>query len=385
MANRKRVGLSEIVCHFEALEDPRSSINRHHPLISVVVISLTAVLSGADGPTAIRKWAESKRELLLGVLDLPKGIPSKDVFRRVLMVLNPQAFQACFVSWLNSLQSGVDAESTGRKIMAVDGKCLRGSHDRSKGLGPLHLVSVWLTEAGLTLAQTATDQKSNEITAIPEVLKLVDISGAIISIDAMGTQTAIAEQIVDGGGDYVLALKANQGGLHDAVIEYVNEHVNDDFARLNTRQHVETDERHGRDETRTYIQFPVPNNLKGRSRWKRLRTIGLVISHSVCGEKETMDVRYYISSLRMGVKQFARSVRNHWSIENTCHWSLDMTYREDAQRTRHRHLAENLAWLRRFTLSLLKQHSGKESLVMKRRMCGWNDDFMMQVLTGQTT
>lgn len=385
MARRKRVELSEIVCHFESLEDPRSSINRHHPLVSVVVISLMGVLSGADGPTAIRKWAESKRELLRDVVDLPKGLPSKDVFRRVLMALDPQAFQTCFVSWLNSLQSGSESDRTGRKTMAVDGKCLRGSHDRSKGLGPLHLVSVWLTDAGLTLAQTATDQKSNEITAIPEVLKLVDMTGAIISIDAMGTQTAIAAQIVDGGGDYVLALKANQGGLHDAVIEYVDEHVNDNFAQINTRQHVETDDKHGRDETRTYIQFPVPPDLKGQSRWKGLRTIGLVIYHSVSGEKETMDVRYYISSLRPGVKQFARSVRNHWSIENTCHWSLDMTYREDAQRTRHRQLAENLAWLRRFTLSLIKQHPGKESLVMKRRMCGWNDDFMMQILTGQTS
>ncbi len=385
VARRKSVELSEIVCHFDSLEDPRSSINRHHPLVSVVVISLMAVLSGADGPTAIRKWAESKRELLLRVLDLPKGIPSKDVFRRVLMALDPQAFQACFVSWLNSLQSDSDSASTGRKTMAVDGKCLRGSHDRSRGLGPLHLVSVWLTEAGLTLAQTATDQKSNEITAIPEVLKLVDMTGAIISIDAMGTQTAIAKQIVDGGGDYVLALKANQGGLHDAVIEYVDKHVNDDFAQINTRQHVETDDKHGRTETRTYIQIPVPTDLKGRAKWKGLRTIGLVIYHSVCGEKETADVRYYISSLRLGVKQFARSVRNHWGIENTCHWSLDMTYREDAQRTRHRQLAENLAWLRRFTLSLIKQHPGKESLVMKRRMCGWNDDFMMQILTGQRT
>lgn len=383
MAKRKRVELSEIVCQFSSLEDPRSSINRHHPLVSVVVISLMAVLSGADGPTAIRKWAESKRELLLKVLDLPKGLPSKDVFRRVLMAVDPQAFQACFVSWLNALQSGSESAATGRKTMAVDGKCLRGSHDRSRGLGPLHLVSVWLTDAGLTLAQTATDQKSNEITAIPEVLKLVDMTGAIISIDAMGTQTAIAGQIIDGGGDYVLALKANQGGLHDAVIAYVDEHVNDDFARIKTRQHVETDDKHGRNETRTYIQFPVPPDLQGRSRWKGLRTIGLVIYQSVCGEKETLDVRYYISSLRPGVKQFARSVRNHWSIENTCHWSLDMTYREDAQRTRHRQLAENLAWLRRFTLSLLKQHPGNESLVMKRRMCGWNEDFMMQVLDGK--
>jgi len=211
------------------------------------------------------------------------------------------------------------------------------------------------------------------------------MTGAIISIDAMGTQTAIAAQIVDGGGDYVLALKANQGGLHDAVIEHVNDHVDDDFAWLRIRQHIETDDKHGRDETRTYIQFLVPKDLKGQSKWKGLQTIGLVISHSVCGEKETMDVRYYISRLRMGIKQFARSVRSHWSIENTCHWSLELTYREEAQRARNRQLAENLAWLRRFTLSLIKQHPGKESLVMKRRMCGWNDDFLMQVFTGQTT
>lgn len=380
-----RVELSEIVCHFESLEDPRSSINRHHPLISVVVIALMAVLSGADGPTAIRKWAESKSELLRRVLDLPKGMPSKDVFRRVLMALDPQAFQACFVSWLESLQVDSGSGASERRTMAIDGKCLRGSHDRRNGMGPLHLVSVWLTEAGLTLAQTATDQKSNEITAIPEVLKLVDLTGAIISIDAMGTQTAIAAQIVDGGGDYVLALKANQGGLHDAVIEYAEEHVNDDFATIKARRHVETDDKHGRKETRTYIQFPVPAGLKGASRWKGLKTIGLVIYHSVSGDREILDVRHYISSLPLGVKQFARSVRNHWSIENTCHWSLDMTYREDEQRTRHRHLAENLAWLRRFTLSLLKQHPGKESLVMKRRMCGWNNDFMMQVLAGTQT
>ena len=164
---------------------------------------------------------------------------------------------------------------------------------------------------------------------------------------------------------------------------FTDEHVNDDFAQINTRQHVETADKHGRAETRTYIQFPVPADLKGRAKWKKLRTIGLVIYHNVCGEKEMLDVRYYISSLRLGVKQFARSVRNHWSIENTCHWSLDMTYREDAQRTRNRQLAENLAWLRRFTLSLIKQHPDTESLVMKRRMFGLNDDFMMQILTGQ--
>jgi predicted transposase YbfD/YdcC len=381
----KRVELCEVVAHFHALEDPRSSINQRHPLDGVVVAALMAVLCGADGPTAIFKWADAKRELLLKALPLPNGIPSKDVFRRVLMALDPLAFQTCFVNWLNALRSAANPESGGAPTMAIDGKTLRGSHDRSKGLGPLHLVSVWLSEAGLTLGQVATDAKSNEITAIPELLKLVDVSGAVVTIDAMGTQTAIAAQIVDAGGDYVLALKGNQGGLHDAVIAYVEEHLSDDFARVKVRRHELHEHKHGRQEKRAYIQLPVPADLSGRARWKGLRTIGVVVYHSCrdSDQKETLEVRYYISSLPLGVKQFARAVRNHWGIETTCHWSLDVTYREDAQRTRHRHLAENLAWLRRFTLSLIKQHPGKESLVMKRRMCGWNDDFLIQVLTSQ--
>lgn len=385
--NGTHIDLSEIVTHFDSLDDPRSTINRKHPLVSVVVIALMAVLAGADGPAAIRAWAISKKELLLGALDLPHGIPSRDVFRRVLMAINPQAFQACFVAWLDSLRLKANGgESDGLKpTFAIDGKTMRGSHNRSKGLGALHLVSVWMTEAGITLGQVATEEKSNEITAIPQLLTLVDIEGAVITIDAMGTQTAIAGQIIDSGGDYVLALKGNQSTTQEEVVEYVDDHMQDDFARVNVQRHVETSQGHGRTETRTYIQLPAPKELKAKKRWKGLRTIGVVIYRHVSNGEEKFEVRYYISSLPLGVKQFARSVRNHWGIENTCHWSLDVTYREDAQRTRNRHLAENLAWLRRFTLSLLKQHPGKDSLVMKRRKCGWNDDFLMEVLTSQTT
>ena len=375
--NTKRIELAEIVAHFDALEDPRSSINLHHPLTSVVVIALLAVLAGADGPTAVRKWAESKRDLLLDLLDLPYGLPSKDVIRRVLMSLKPEAFQACFGNWIAALRGDETGE---RPVLAVDGKTLRGSHDKRRGLGPLHLVSVWLTEVGLTLGQVATEEKSNEITAIPELLRFVDVSGAIITIDAMGTQTAIAKQIHDAGGDYVLAVKGNQAGLQERVIEYVDEHLQNDFADVAVRRHTEEDEGHGRRETRTYIQLSVPSKWKERDRWAGLRTIGVVVYESVVGEKETFEVRYFISSLRLGVKHFARAVRRHWEIENSCHWSLDVTYREDKQRTRQRVIAENFAWLRRFTLSLLKQHPGKESLVMKRRMCGWNDNFLLQVL-----
>ena len=226
MAAPQRVSLDQVVAHFQQLEDPRSTINQRHPLVSVVVIALLAVLAGASGPTAIARWAALKQEFLLEVLDLPNGIPRKDVFRRVLMALKPAAFQACFAVWLQSLRTEAAAE-TGieQPILAVDGKTLRRSHDRDKGLGALHSVSVWASEYGLSLGQVACDEKSNEITAIPELLRLVDIKGAIITIDAMGTQKAIAEQIVEGGADYVLALKGNQGTLHQAVIEYIDEQL----------------------------------------------------------------------------------------------------------------------------------------------------------------
>ena len=385
--SRTAVDLNEVVGHFEALEDPRSTINRLHPLPSVVTISLMAVLSGADGPTGIHKWAVAKVDLLLNCLDLPHGLPSRDVIRRVLCALKVEAFQACFVNWLKSLSDSAEQnlsnKETGRKHMAVDGKTMKGSHDRANGIGPMHLVSVWLSNFGLTLAQVATEQKSNEITAIPEVLRLVDLKGAIITIDAMGTQTDIAAQIVDGEGDYVLALKGNQGTLHKDVIDFVDQHVSNDFADIPVRRLEENPEKgHGRLDTRIYIQFSVPDSFRGRSRWKGLRTIGLVVYKSMEQGKEKLDIRYYISSLPLGVKQFAKVVRQHWGIESTCHWSLDVTYREDSLRTRQRCLAENLAWLRRFTLSLLKQHPGKDSVAMKQRVCGWNDGFLMQVLAG---
>ena len=237
MASIVRVDLKEVVQHFKQLEDPRSAVNRLHPLESVIVIAIMAVLAGANGPTAIAKWAVTKSELLLKLLDLPHGIPKKDVFRRVLLTLKPDAFQACFTMWLTALRAAA-AEATGveRPTLAVDGKTLRRSHDRRRNLGALHSVSVWASEFGLTLAQVATAEKSNEITAIPTLLSLIDIQGAIITIDAMGTQTAIAEKIIDGGGDFILALKGNQGTLHDAVIEYIDEQTKTDFRGIGARR-----------------------------------------------------------------------------------------------------------------------------------------------------
>jgi predicted transposase YbfD/YdcC len=383
MADLRRVSLDEVVIHFQELEDPRSTINQRHPLASVLVIALLAVLAGAGGPTAIARWAALKEELLLQVLDLPNGIPRKDVFRRVLMALKPAAFQACFADWLRSLRAEAAAETgVEQPVLAVDGKTARRSHDREQGLGALHSVSVWASEYGLSLGQVACAEKSNEITAIPELLRLVDIEGAIITIDAMGTQKAIAGQVVAGGADYVLALKGNQETLHQAVIAYIDEQLEGDLA--DAQEHVTTETGHGREEARTYLQLPAPEGLPGFLLWRELKSIGVVTSCCLRDGKEAIEVRYSISSLAVDVKRFARAVRGHWGIENGCHWSLDMTFREDESRTREQHLRENLAWLNRFVLSLLKQHPGRQSLVMKRRSCGWSDTFLMEVVTGST-
>ena len=383
MADSRHISLDEVVVHFAELEDPRSTVNLQHPLVSVVVIALMAVLAGASGPTGIGKWAALKEEFLLNTLDLPNGIPRKDVFRRVLMTLRPGAFQACFANWLNSLRATA-AAATGveQPVLAVDGKTARRSHDRKNGLGALHSVSVWASEFGLSLGQVACAEKSNEITAIPELLRMVDIKGAIITIDAMGTQKAIATEIIDGKADYVLGLKGNQETLYQAVIDHFNEKLEGDLG--DAREHVTTEKGHGREETRTYLQLPAPKDLPGFTLWKGLKSIGIVTARCLRDEKETIEVHYYISSLAMGVKQFARAVRGHWGIENTCHWVLDMTYREDESRIRDQALRENFAWLNRFTLSLLKQHPDRTSLVMKRRSCGWDENYMIKVLAGAT-
>lgn len=385
MAASRRTGLDEVVAHFAELEDPRSTINLRHPLPSVVVIALLAVLAGASGPTGIARWAKLKQPLLVGLLDLPNGVPGKDVFRRVLMLLKPEAFQTCFTAWVHSLRERAMAETgVDQPVVAIDGKTARRSHDRAKGLSALHCVSVWASELGLSLGQVACAEKSNEITAIPVLLEQVDIKGAIVTIDAMGTQKAIAERIVREGADYVLALKGNQETLHDAVIDYISDHNQNDFADVEVSRHRTEESGHGRLEKRRYVQMPVPAGLSGAEAWAGLRSIGRVVSYRQCDGNERMEVRYYISSLQVDARQFARAVRSHWGIENTCHWSLDVTFREDESRIRERHLVENFAWLNRFALSLLKQHPGRQSLIMKRRSCGWSDEFLMEVVTGST-
>src|SRR3954454_3455878 len=292
-----RSKLDEIVASFSTLEDPRSHINRRHPLPSVLVIAVLAVLAGAAGPTAIARWAELKEELLTGLLDLPRGVPGKDVFRRVLMVLKPDAFEGCFNAWIARLRDEATAETgVDRPIVSIDGKTARRSHDAKEDLGPLHVVTAWAGDYGLALGQEVCAEKSNEITAIPELLKKIDVRGGIVTIDAMGAQKAIAEEIIRGGADYVLALKGNHEILHRAVIEHIDGQLEGDLK--GAEELTTSDHGHGREEYRTYLQLPAPEDLPGKSQWKSLKSVGVVTSRCMKGGQESIEFRFTSAACR---------------------------------------------------------------------------------------
>lgn len=379
-----------IVRHFEEIDDPRSEVNRRHLLVDVIVISILGVVAGADGPLAIAMWASMQEPWLTRHLALPNGVPSRHTIGRVLQSLKPMAFQRCFAAWLASLHespSGVETEEQEKPLrqIALDGKCLRRSHAHGRGLGAMYLVSAWATDKGIALGQLAVEEKSNEITAIPQLLDQLDLTNAVVTIDAAGCQRNIADEIVAGGGEYVLALKGNQETLHRDVTDLFATLLQEDFADTPVSQYEERDASHGRVEERYYYQISVPTDFSQREKWTGLKTFGLAIRRCVSNGKETLEHRYYISSLSRHGRRFANCVRGHWSIENKLHWVLDMTFREDESRVRERCLADNLGWLRRLALTLLKQHPGKQSIAMKRRLSGWSVNFLMQVLMSKAT
>ena len=381
--------LVSIVDFFGDLEDPRSSINRKHLLSDLIVICVAAVVAGCDGPKSIGIWAKAKTQWCtqwcMNHLELPFGIPSHDTIGRVLATLNPSSFQACFGKWVEHMQRDVpSALKTAQAHIAIDGKALRRSHDHRNELGPLFLVSAWSVEGGFSLGQLATEAKSNEITAIPELIDNINVQGAVVTIDAAGCQKNIAQKIVDAKGDYVLALKGNQGTMHKQAIRWIDEQFENDWHGI-VHEILETSEKgHGREDTHSYIQFLVPDEFTGREKWAGLKTIGVAIRSSFANGKETIDTRYYLNSLPLDIKRFATAVRGHWAIENTLHWCLDLTFREDESRLRNRFAAENIAWLKRFAIGLIKQNASKESIAMQRRMAGWNDNYLTQLLGLQT-
>ena len=369
---------------FADLKDPRSEVNRRHLLEDIIVICILGVLAGADGPKAIATWASAQQKWLTEHLELPHGIPSHDTIGRVLALLRPEAFQNCFQRWIATLRCKSDENEDEPEIVAIDGKTMRRSHDRRRCLGPLHMVSAWAVRGGISLGQLATAEKSNEIMAIPELLEQIDVRNTIVTIDAQGCQRAIARDILSNGGDYVLALKGNQAKLFEAVQRYVEEiRTNESHERQKFR-YQEVVKGHGRIDTLTYYQLPIPEAL-AKFPWKGFRTVGVAIRSSEQQGKRSLDTRYYISSLEVNVKRFAQAVRGHWHIENSLHWCLDVTFREDECRVRNRHAADNLSWLKRFAISLLKRNAHKESIAMKRRMAGWNINFLAQVIGLKTT
>lgn len=370
--------VDSILASFSELTDPRSHVNRFHLFGDLLVISIMAVIAGADGPQAIGTWAETNETWLRKHLQLPSGIPSHDTLGRLLAALKPVAFQKCFQAWIQSVAPS--DQGTHVNQIAIDGKVLRRSHDRRRGLGPLWLVSAWAVDRSISLGQLATDEKSNEITAIPELLDNIEIQGAVVTIDAAGCQREIAKKIIDGKGHYVLALKGNQGNLYESVSNYISKHMENDFADIPARRYVEKLKGHGRKDEITYYQMPVPKDLLNLEKWSGLCTIGVAIRQSESGSKSSTEVRFFIASIPMGVKRFARYVRGHWAIENTLHWCLDVTFREDENRVRDRTTANNMAWLKRFGLSLLKQQNDKYSIAMRRRVAGWSLEYLAKVL-----
>lgn len=369
--------------HFADLTDPRSDHTRHHSLLDLIGLTLCAVIAGADTWTDVARYGHAKIDWLSTFLDLPHGIPSHDTLGRVFAALDPAAFRDCFLAWMHA----VVGASRGR-LVALDGKTLRHSFDTAKGRSALHLVSAWACDNHLLLGQQAVADKSNEITAFPELLKLLDLQGALVTIDAMGCQKALTEKITARGGDYVLALKDNQPTLHEDVHQLFLGGLEDDFAGLLHQEQRTQGRGHGRTETRHYHLVRVPEALAQKhAGFVGLKTVGMVFSERQVGQGEaTAETRYYISSLDLDVRSFAEAVRGHWSIENHLHWVLDMTFQEDASRVRKDHGAENLGLFRRIALSLLEraEDGNRTSLAGKRKLAGWNDQFLQKVLLGSS-
>ncbi len=369
---------TDLVAHLSRVEDPRSDKNKLYALDEILLLFISAVVSGADGWEAIADFGRQRLAWLRAFLPYSQGIPSPDCLGWVMARLPRRAFQEAFVAWTQSV-----ARLTEGEVVAIDGKTLRRSHDRRNGQRAIHMVSAWADANRLSLGQVATEAKSNEITAIPELLDLLELKGCIVSIDAMGCQSAITERITARWADYVLAVKDNQPELHEAIKDYFETARGRDCAHVPVDTYEETDADHGRCEVRRCWAVEDLSTLPEPSRWKGLKSIALVESERHCGAQISREVRYYISSLPADARQIGQAVRAHWGVEYRLHWVLDVTFREDESRIRRDHAPANFNTLRQFALNLLRHEVSKVSLKRKRFKAALDDGFRAKVVFGQ--
>jgi predicted transposase YbfD/YdcC len=368
------IAVVSIKKHFAFLKDPRVRKRTRHRLIDIVAIALCGVIANCDTWAEIVDFATTHADWLKRFLRLANGIPSQDTFERVFAKINPVTFSSCCVNWLRSVSALL-----GVGHIAIDGKTLRGSG--SDSLAPLHLVSAWASEAKLTLGEVAVEGKSNEIKAIPELLKLLDLKGTLVTIDAIGCQKAIAKQIIDQGGDYLLSVKGNQEHLLEDIQATVSKALDGEFAQHQVASITRSEESHGRKEKRTYLTITNLNALRDRALWAALTTVCMCWRESTVNNQTTEEVRYFIASGRMGARKLAQATRNHWGIENNKHWQLDVSFGEDASKIQERNRARNFATMRRLALDVLKRHPAKKSIRAKRKLAAQNSAFLTEILT----
>ena len=369
--------MNDIFTTFANLTDPRLERTRHHNLFDIVVVAVCATIAGSDSWTDIERFGCERLEWLRTFLRLENGIPSHDTFGRVFSRLDPAKLSACIVQWLEEV--GIELG----KHIAIDGKTLRGSYDKKAGQNPLHLVSAWACDSRLTLGQIATEEKSNEITVIPLLLELLDLKGATVTIDAMGCQKEIAAKIIEGKGDYLLALKDNHPKLCQAVEKEFSTALEAKARPRNLKRHITVETNRGREERRQYFVMPAPDTLPGFADWAHLATIIMVVRTRLIDGQEAGEVSYFLSSLPAKIKNLAKLIRRHWSIENQLHWVLDVTFTEDASRIRKENSPQTSAMLRRLAVSILSRDTSvKDNVRGKRYRASLSTDVLERIITG---